>query len=252
MVPGVCEDPVKTERRVREPCCGMRLLPTARSGTRHASGEVPDERGTDQLLEALHAEGIEDPRILEAFRRVRREDFVPGDRVWEAARDRPIPIPHGQVTTQPSLIARMLDGLGLTGSERVLEVGTGYGFQTGLLAALAREVFSVERFPDLARAAEANLAAAGLDATVVFGDGTLGLIEHAPFDAVIVSAASPRVPQPLVQQLAIGGRLVHPVGPGGREMVVAFRKEGDHLVEERRLVPAHFVRLVGEHGLPDE
>jgi protein-L-isoaspartate(D-aspartate) O-methyltransferase len=217
-----------------------------------AMGAAPDGAAQDRLIAVLKEEGIDDPRILGAFRRVRREDFVPGDRAWEASRDRPIPIPHGQVTTQPSLIARMLDGLRLTGAERVLEVGTGFGFQTALLAVLAKEVFSVERFPDLAGAAKERLAAAGLEATVVVGDGTLGLPAHAPFDAVIVSAASPRVPGPLVEQLASSGRLVHPVGPGGRELVVAFRKEAGHLVEERRLVPAHFVRLVGKHGLPDE
>lgn len=216
-------------------------------------GPMPDVEGMEQLLDALHAEGVEDPRILAAFRRVRREDFVPGDRVWEAYRDRPIPIPHGQVTTQPSLIARMLEGLRLTGSERVLEVGTGLGFQTALLAVLAGDVASIERHGALADQARANLDAAGVrGVTVVVGDGTLGLPDHAPFDAIVVAAASPRVPRPLVDQLVEGGRLVHPVGPGGREMVVAFRKEGDHLVEERRLVPAHFVRLVGEHGLPED
>jgi protein-L-isoaspartate(D-aspartate) O-methyltransferase len=214
---------------------------------------VPVPGTPEYLVWAAKAEGVRDPRILEAFRWVRRQDFVPPEWAGRAYEDRPIPIARDQVTTQPSLVARMLDGLRLTGTERVLEVGTGLGFQTALLEALAEEVWSVERFPDLAEEARANLAAAGITgATVVVGDGTLGLPEHAPYDAILVSAAAPRVPPPLIDQLAEGARLVHPVGPGGREIVVAFRKEGSGLVEERRIVPAHFVRLVGRHGLPQE
>jgi protein-L-isoaspartate(D-aspartate) O-methyltransferase len=214
---------------------------------------VPVPGTPEYLVWAAEAEGVRDPRIREALRWVRRQDFVPPEWAGRAYEDRPIPIARDQVTTQPSLVARMLDGLRLTGTERVLEVGTGLGFQTALLEALAEEVWSVERFPDLAEEARANLAAAGITgATVVVGDGTLGLPEHAPYDAILVSAAAPRVPPPLIDQLAEGARLVHPVGPGGREIVVAFRKEGSGLVEERRIVPAHFVRLVGRHGLPQE
>ena len=206
----------------------------------------------EALVRAAEAEGVRDPRILEAFRRVRREGFVPGDRIWEAYEDRPVPIAHDQVTTQPSLVARMIAGLRLSGTERLLEVGTGLGFQTALLAQLAGEVLSIERFADLAEAARANLAAAGIEGvTVVVGDGTLGVPDAAPFDAIVVSAAAPEVPSPLADQLAEGGRLVHPVGPGGAEIVVAFRKEGGRLVEDARLVPAHFVPLIGRHGLPD-
>jgi protein-L-isoaspartate(D-aspartate) O-methyltransferase len=213
----------------------------------------PRSGDPEDLVAAAEGEGVRDVRILEAFRRVRREGFVPPDWVGLAYEDRPIAIAHHQVTTQPSLVARMIDGLRLEGTERVLEVGTGLGFQTALLAVLAREVFSIERFPDLAEAARANLEAAGIEgATVVAGDGTLGLVQHAPYQAIVVSAASPEVPPPLIDQLSDGGRLVHPLGPGGREIVVAFRKEGDALVEERRLVPAHFVPLVGRHGLAKE
>jgi protein-L-isoaspartate(D-aspartate) O-methyltransferase len=207
----------------------------------------------EDLVAAVEDEGVHDVRILEAFRQVWRERFVPPDWVGMAYEDRPIPIAHGQVTTQPTLVARMIDGVRLDGRERVLEVGTGLGFQTALLAILAREVFSIERFPDLAEAARANLDAAGIEGvTILAGDGTLGLVEHAPYQAIVVSAASPEVPPPLIDQLAEGGRLVHPLGPGGREIVVAFRKEGEGLVEERRLVPAHFVRLVGRHGLAQD
>jgi protein-L-isoaspartate(D-aspartate) O-methyltransferase len=205
------------------------------------------------LVRAIEAEGVGDGRVLDAFRRVPRAGFVPPGWAGRAYEDRPIPIGHGQVTTQPSLIARMVAGLRLEGDERVLEVGTGLGFQTAILALLAREVFSIERFPDLAERARRNLEAAGVGGvTVVVGDGTKGLPERAPFDATVVSAAAPEVPRPLVEQLAEGGRLVHPLGPGGYETVIAYRKEGGQLVEETRLTPATFVPLVGEHGLAEE
>jgi len=204
------------------------------------------------LVRTIQARGVRDPRVLEAFRRVRREGFVPPELTGLAYRDEPIPIPHGQVTSQPSLIAQMVAALRLTGSERVLEVGTGYGYQTAILAALAREAFSIERFADLAKRARSNLERAGIEGvTVLVGDGTLGLPEHAPYDGVVVSAAAPKVPGPLARQLAEGGRIVHPLGSGGAEVVIAFRKKGDRLVEQERLTPASFVRLIGAHGLPE-
>lgn len=207
----------------------------------------------EALTRAIEAEGGTDGRVLDAFRRVPRERFVPPEWTASAYEDRPIPIPHAQVTTQPSLIARMLAGLRLEGHERALEVDTGLGFQTALLAMLAREVFSIERFPDLAEQARRNLEAAGVGGvTVVLGDGTKGLLEHAPFDAIVVSAAAPEVPPPLIDQLAEGGRLVHPLGPGGYETVIVYRKERARLVEDARLIPASFVPLVGEHGLLEE
>jgi protein-L-isoaspartate(D-aspartate) O-methyltransferase len=207
-------------------------------------------RPSEDLVRVLRAEGIRDRRVLAAFRAVPRARFVPPAAAGQAYLDEPIRIPHGQVTTQPSLIARMVAALGLTGSERVLEVGTGLGFQTAILARLAREVVSVERFPALAAQARANLAAVGLDRVrVVVGDGTLGVPEHAPYQAIVVAAASPRIPPPLVDQLTPGGRLVHPVGPGGREQVTAFHKEAGRLVADAWLTPAYFVPLVGAHGI---
>jgi protein-L-isoaspartate(D-aspartate) O-methyltransferase len=205
----------------------------------------------EDLVRVVRAEGVRDRRVLAAFRAVPRALFVPAEAAPQAYLDEPIRIPHGQVTTQPSLIAAMVAALGLTGGERVLEVGTGLGFQTAILARLARMVVSVERFADLAAQARANLTAAGVGGvTVVVGDGTLGVPEHAPYHAIVVAAAAPRVPGPLVEQLADGGRLVHPVGPGGREEVTAFSKQAGRLVADARLVPARFVPLVGAHGTP--
>ena len=161
--------------------------------------------------------------------------------------DVPIPIPHDQVTTQPSLSARMIEALALTGSERVLEVGTGYGFQTALLAHLAAFVSSVERFPDLAATAQQNLRRVE-NVEVVVGDGSLGLPERAPFDAILVSAAFPTVPAPLAEQLGDGGRLVQPIGRGGAEDVLLFEKHGDAVERVSFVTGARFVRLYGEHG----
>jgi protein-L-isoaspartate(D-aspartate) O-methyltransferase len=207
----------------------------------------------ESLVRAIRDEGIIDERVIDAFLRVDRAGFVTEAEVDRAYEDRPLPIAHRQVTTQPSLIARMVQGLHLTGGERVLEVGTGLGYQTAILAVLAREVLSVERFADLAEQAQANLSAAGIEGvTVLVADGTMGLPEHAPYDAIIVSAAAPEVPSPLVEQLVEGGLIVHPVGPGGSEIVVAFRKRGTGLVQEARLTGAYFVPLVGRHGLPDD
>jgi protein-L-isoaspartate(D-aspartate) O-methyltransferase len=195
---------------------------------------------------------VRDERVLEAFRRVPRAGFVPAESIGRAYADEPLPIPHAQVTTQPSLVAKMVEALEPGGDERVLEVGTGYGFQTALLAELAGAVWSVERWPDLAEAARDNLRRYGArEVEVAVGDGTLGFPEHAPYDAIVVAAAFPRVPEPLADQLAAGGRLVHPVGPGGREDVALFEKGPRGLVRVRTLTGAHFVRLVGERGFSE-
>jgi protein-L-isoaspartate(D-aspartate) O-methyltransferase len=192
---------------------------------------------------------VRDERVLDAIAALPRVNFVPPEHADLADLDTPIPIPHGQVTTQPSLVARMVEALGLTGDERVLEVATGYGWQTALLGRLAREVHSVERFADIAETARTHLADYE-NVTVVVGDGSAGLPEHAPYDAILVAAAFPRVPEPLAEQLAEAGRLVQPIGPGGAEDVVLFEKRNGELRRVRSVSRAHFVRLHGRHAFP--
>ena len=205
--------------------------------------------GPDALARLVHATGVRDARVLQAIESVPRASFVPSDQVAVAYSDEPIRIPHGQVTTQPSLVARMLEALALEGGERVLEVGTGYGFQTALLAQLAAEVVSLERFADLADAARRNLERQGVTGVEVHvADGSAGCPERAPFEAIVVSAAFTSVPQPLAEQLREGGRLVQPVGPGGHDEVVLFERRPGGLERARSITPAHFVKLYGAHG----
>jgi protein-L-isoaspartate(D-aspartate) O-methyltransferase len=201
------------------------------------------------LVAASRSHGVRDRRLLEAMAAVPRAQFVPPDLAAHAYEDAPLPIPHGQVTTQPSLVAQMVQALDLSSSDGVLEIGTGYGWQTGLLARLANEVWSVERWDDIARTARMHLERQGIDnATVVVGDGSAGLPEHAPYDAILVAAAFPHVPAPLVEQLADGGRLVQPIGLGGADEVILFERRGGVLEHKRLVTGAHFVRLYGEHG----
>jgi protein-L-isoaspartate(D-aspartate) O-methyltransferase len=191
--------------------------------------------------------------VLAAVARLPRAVFVPGDLAGDAYLDQPVVISHRQVTTQPSLVAKMVEALGLKGEEKVLEVGTGYGYQTALLAMLAREVWSIELWHDMADAARAALAKVGIrNVTLLVGDGTLGLPDQAPFDAIILAAAFPTVPPPLADQLGHGGRLVQPIGAGGSEDVRVFEKSGDRLEVRRRFTGAYFVRLYGRHAYPLE
>lgn len=204
------------------------------------------------LARVVHAKGVRDERILAAIRAVPRADFVPPERRAAAYLDGPLPISRAQVTTQPSLVAVMLDGLQLSGSEHVLEVGTGYGFQTALLARLVADVTTVDRWPDMVEQAQHNLARHDVgNVRFVVGDGTLGVPDQAPFDAIVVAAAYPEVPRPLVEQLRPGGRLVQPIGTGGYDTVTAFEKVDDDLQPDAELILANFVRLRGRFGYSD-
>ena len=199
----------------------------------------------------LRARDIVDERVLSAMARVPRELFVPGEERRRAFADAALPIGHDQTISQPYMVARICEILGLTGRERVLDVGTGSGYQAAVLAELAADVHTIERIPELAEQARRNLAAAGYERVEVhIGDGSLGLPEHAPFDAILVAAAYPSVPPPLAEQLAQSGRLVQPLGPGGAEDGVRFEKRGGALRRVRSLGGAHFVRLHGRHGFP--
>ncbi|MCY9783488.1 protein-L-isoaspartate(D-aspartate) O-methyltransferase [Nocardiopsis sp. EMB25] len=205
----------------------------------------------EDLVRAVRAQGVHDERVLAAFGEVPRARFVPAAHRAQAYEDRPLPIGHGQVTTQPSLSAAMIEALRLTGDERVLEVGTGYGFQTALLARLSARVVSVDLWPEMVERVRTRLEGLGVTNVVPrVGDGTLGAPDEAPFDAVLVSAAHPRVPPPLVEQLATGGRLVQPIGTGGDEDVVLFVRTERGLERRASVIRARFVRLHGEHGYP--
>jgi protein-L-isoaspartate(D-aspartate) O-methyltransferase len=218
---------------------------------KRSSPRLPGGSTPERLAEIVRREGVRDERLLSAIAEIPRAAFVPPEMEGAAYRDAPIPIPRDQVTTQPSLIAQMVEALELNGNERVLEVGTGYGWQTALLARLAETVWSVERWPDLLASARANLEEF-TNVRLVRGDGSEGLPHEAPFDAIIVAAAFTSVPPPLADQVAEGGRLVQPIGPGGRDDVVLFEKRSEGLVRIRSIVPAHFVRLCGRYGYSPE
>ncbi len=203
-------------------------------------------RSQEGLARLVQREGVSE-RLVEAFRVVDRADFVPVSSRSEAYRDRPVGLPEQQTTSQPTLIARMIDVVEPQEDDRVLEVGTGYGFQTALLARLVAHVVSIDRHRSLTDAAARNLARAGLnDVVLLTGDGWEGAPDHAPFDAIIVAAAAPEVPHALADQLAEGGRLVIPVSSFAGDEVLLFRKRGGILQRERLVTPARFVPLVQE------
>lgn len=206
-------------------------------------------RGRHPLVERAAALGVTDERVLEALRQIPRVAFVPPAARLIANRDAPVPIGHGQTTSQPSLIAHVVAELELQPGDRVLEVGTGLGYQTAMLASIADEVYSIDRFVDLVEAARGNLAAHGVrNVVLASGDGTEGWPEHAPFQAIVVSAAFENVPPPLAEQLAEGGRLIQPLGGRRKDELVRFRKVNGELVADRRLGAARYVPLRGRYG----
>ncbi|RJP32866.1 MAG: protein-L-isoaspartate(D-aspartate) O-methyltransferase [Actinobacteria bacterium] len=202
----------------------------------------------DMLRHQIAARGIKNPRVLEAMSRVPRHLFVPERLADRAYDDSPLPISDGQTISQPYMVAWMTELLEIAEAAKVLEVGTGSGYQAAILCELAGEVFSIEKYPDLARAAEERLSILGYDnLRIRVGDGTLGWPEEAPFTGIIVTAGAPSVPQPLLEQLADGGRLVIPVGPAGMQMLNVIRRHGNdyRASDEGNCV---FVPLVGKFG----
>src|SRR5271154_4433739 len=193
----------------------------------------------------LRARGIRDERVLAAMERVPRHLFVPDEYQSSAYEDHPLPIGNGQTVSQPYIVAFMLEVLSLDGSEKVLEIGTGSGYQTALLAELARQVYSVERIEVLAHSAEATLRLLGYaNVSLPVGDGSRGLVEYAPFDAIVVSAAAPQIPKRLLEQLREAGRMVIPVGPpDAQELILVRKQDGDAVIT--KLEGCRFVPLIG-------
>jgi protein-L-isoaspartate(D-aspartate) O-methyltransferase len=205
-----------------------------------------------RLVETLQRKGVRDLAVLRAVRMVPRHLFVPESVRHQAYDDVALPIGSGQTISQPYVQARYLELIGLTGQEKVLEIGTGSGYQTALLSLLASMVFSVERVPGLAQSARAALAGAGIrNVTVLVGDGTLGWRPFAPYDAILVSAASPEVPAPLVDQLAREGRMVIPLGNRASQVLTLVERHGD-AVRSSTIADVRFVPLVGEFGFRQE
>jgi len=201
-----------------------------------------------RLVETLQAKGIRDLAVLRAIGTVPRHLFVPESVRHRAYDDAALPIGGGQTISQPWVQARYLELAALTGRERVLEVGAGSGYQTALLAVLADAVFAVERIANLAQSARTALEAAGLpNVTVLVGDGTLGWRPFAPYDAILVAAASPEIPAPLLEQLAPGGRLIIPLGDRTTQVLTLAQRVGDE-VRTSTVADVRFVPLLGEFG----
>jgi protein-L-isoaspartate(D-aspartate) O-methyltransferase len=204
-----------------------------------------------RLIEALRQSGIDDLAVLRAFDLTPRHLFVPTGVRHRAYEDSALPIGNGQTISQPSVHARYLQELKLSGRERVLEIGTGSAYQTVLLSHLAEQVFSIERIGALAERSRAIIQRLGArNVSLLQGDGTLGWREFAPFDAILVSAAAPRVPTPLEQQLAEGGRMLIPIGERADQTLMIVTRRGPEL-QQRALGPVRFVPLVGAYGWQD-
>lgn len=204
----------------------------------------------EMVARQIRARGIRSPRVLAAMFAVPRHEFVPPESAASAYSDVPLPIGGGQTISQPFMVAAMADAALLHGSERVLEIGAGCGYQAAVLSLLAREIVVVELLPELARACRERLARlAYANVRVEEGDGSLGWPARAPYDAIIVSAAAPAVPAPLLAQLAEGGRLVIPVGTAEQQDLLRIVKRGGATTSESLFV-CRFVPLLGCHGWP--
>jgi len=215
--------------------------------------EIPDPAAARRRMveQQLRARGIKDVRVLGAFLRVRRELFVEPAMRGSAYGDFAMPIGQGQTISQPYMVALMTEALRPEPDDRILEIGTGSGYQAAILSCLVRTVFTVERIPALAQRAQAALAALGCRNVIQrMGDGSMGWSQFAPYDGIVVTAGAPRAPKSLLDQLAVGGRLVIPVGGGGNQILKIFERTADGLSEQEDCLCA-FVPLVGREGWPE-
>jgi protein-L-isoaspartate(D-aspartate) O-methyltransferase len=204
-----------------------------------------DAARESMLRDQIEARGVRDARVIGALRRVDRARFVPPDQRPYAYEDHPLPIGHGQTISQPYVVAYMTEALELEGGEKVLEIGTGSGYQAAILGELARDVYTIEIVPELAESARQTLGELGYsNVHVRAGDGYRGWPEHAPFDAILLTAAPDHVPAPLVEQLAVGGRMILPLGQAEQELVLL--QKGPQGIVERSLLPVRFVPMTGE------
>lgn len=202
--------------------------------------------------EQIRRRGVGDPRLLDAMMAVPREKFIPSHVRAAAYDDRALPVAHGQTISQPFIVAYMTEKLSVTPDARVLEIGTGTGYQTAILAALAKHVFTVERIAHLQQQAAARLADLNVsNITMSCGDGSLGLLEHAPYERILVTAAAPSVPGPLADQLVDGGVLIIPVGGSAEQTIVRVIRQGQRTTETP-LLACRFVKLIGQEGWPIE
>ena len=201
----------------------------------------------------IEARGVRDPRVLEAMRRVPRHRFVPDLPAELAYTDKALPTRDGQTISQPYIVAFMTELLRVRPGLRVLEVGTGSGYQTAVLACMGAQVVSIEQNANLAESATRTIEDLGLDGsvTIVHGDGSLGWAAGAPYDRILVTAAAPRLPRALREQLADGGRIVIPIGGRRREHLIVFERNGDHWSQQRS-IPCVFVPLIGEDSWTDD
>ena len=204
----------------------------------------------ERMVELLRTRGIRDTRVLKAMSEIPRHLFVPDALASKAYGDHALPIGDMQTISQPYMVARMTELLEVNKDSTVLEIGAGSGYQTAVLSALAGRVFAIERISDLARSAQRNIRQLGCyNATVKWFDGTIGWSDHAPYDAILVAAGSPEVPEPLIAQLAVGGRLVIPVGGAEHQILVRVIRTETGVVRENHDACV-FVKLIGRYGWP--
>jgi protein-L-isoaspartate(D-aspartate) O-methyltransferase len=205
----------------------------------------------EMVARQIETRGITDTRLLDVMRKVPRHRFVPPDLYKSAYQDRPLPIGGGQTISQPYIVALMTSELGLGGDEKVLEIGTGSGYQAAILSELAQEVHTIERIPELAEKAKETFESLGYSNIFVhIGDGSLGWQAEALYDRIVVTAAAPKVPQPLLDQLEVGGKLIIPVGGRWRQVLELWEREEEGVVKNE-VLPVVFVPLIGIEGWQD-